>query len=667
MNLNSPLEVLFSSRKTKTYQALKDAGVDILEQLIYVFPKRLDWIPDAKSFADLEENAIFKGRGIIKDVKSVPQYYSKRRGKTLLKNLTVIVEDLESDSLLTLRWFNSYPQLEKKLLDLEEITFFGKVGKYKGKFQIINPTLSEDHVKIDYPDIGEAKGFQIKKVIQKIPQSVWDEIKESIPSYILKKRQLPDLSESLQMIHGLIDYADQQKAFERLQYEQYFNHQLKIILRKKMRTKNKAPLLKNIPNDLFKILPFELTEDQFVSINDIIKDIGLGYPMMRLLQGDVGCGKTAIALLATKIFFESNFQIAILCPTEALANQHFEEFEHYFKKAKILLGSTPAQEKREIYEGISVGTIKVIVGTHSLLQEGIEFKNLGLFIIDEQHKFGVEQRNYLLRKYPRTHSLIMSATPIPRSLKLTQFGDLEISTIKTLPSFKKPIQSRIVTQKNFSKFLGFVHKKLEQGEQAFFVVPKIDDEDSSLNNLEVTIQRLNKIFSQFNIQSLHGRMLADEKVKIINQFKNKKIDILVSTTVIEVGINIPNATLMAVLNPERFGLSTLHQLRGRVGRGQLQGYFFLIQENNISDDSKARLKILEEHSDGFLIAEKDLEIRGQGDLFGTNQSGSTFFEFDINTLHQVQEDIEEILEKDKDLLVQKLKENYQMKQISSTL
>jgi len=666
LNLNSPLIELFSSPRTKTYQALSEAGLKTIKDLLFIFPKRMDWIPNESSFEKAVEDSYFKGRGLIKNIHAVPQYYTKRKGQSLLKNIKATVEDLNSKSTITLRWFNSYSNLEKKLKGLEEITFYGKVNKYKGQYQIINPHIGDDEIKIDYPNIGEAKGFNIKKIIQKIPLGLWDELEDQIPKYILDKRNLPTLSKSLKMLHGITHEDNQDSANDRLKYEVHFNHQLKIILRKNARTKNNAPVIKPL-SSFNKILPFELTADQNNTLIEIISDLNKGIPMMRLVQGDVGCGKTAIAILSSHFLIENSYQVAMLCPTEALAIQHYNEFSRYFKNTELLLGSTKASHKKEIYNKVNQGQSSLIIGTHALLQEGLTFKNLGLFVIDEQHKFGVDQRNYLIKKYPHVHSLIMSATPIPRSLRLAQYGDIDISTIKTLPSFKKPVKSKIVDENTFAQFLHFIKNKIEKSEQAFFVVPKIENEESSLNNLTTTTLRLKKIFPLFNISHLHGKMTAEEKKEIIDNFKNKKIQILISTTVIEVGINIPNATIMAVLNPERFGLSTLHQLRGRVGRGEKQGYFFLIQEKNVPEESIKRLKVIEKHSDGFLIAEKDLEIRGQGDLFGTDQSGRSLYELEADLLKYTHEDILEILSKDKNLLNNKVRENFQLKEISSTL
>jgi len=666
LNLNSPLLELFSSPRTKTYQALSEAGFKTVKDLLFIFPKRLDWIPEESSFNKMSEENYFKGRGFIKNIHSVPQYYTKRKGQSLLKNIKVTVQDHSSNNTVILRWFNSYSNLENKLKGLDEITFYGKVNKYKGQYQIINPTLGDDDISIDYPNIGEAKGFNIKKIIKKIPLSIWDELKDQIPNYILKKRNLLSLSETLKILHGIIQEENQSNANERLKYEVHFNHQLKIILRKNARTKNNAPHIKS-KSDYDKILPFELTIDQKQVLKDILLDLSKEVPMMRLVQGDVGCGKTAIALLSTHFFIENNYQVAVLCPTEALAIQHYNEFKDYFNTTKLLLGSTKPSFKKDIYNKITQGECNLVIGTHALLQEGLKFKNLGLFVIDEQHKFGVEQRNYIVQRYPQVHSLIMSATPIPRSLRLAQYGDIDISTIKKSPSFKKPIKSRIVDEKTFPQFLNFIKKKIEESEQVYFVVPKIENAESDLNNLESTTLRLKKIFPSFQISHLHGRMSPEDKNNIINEFKQKDIQILVSTTVIEVGINIPNATIMAVLNPERFGLSTLHQLRGRVGRGKKQGYFFLIKENNISEESIKRLKIIESNSDGFMIAEKDLELRGQGDLFGTDQSGKSLYDLEEEILNMAQEDILDILSKNKDLLNNKIQENYQLKEISSTL
>jgi ATP-dependent DNA helicase RecG len=348
--------------------------------------------------------------------------------------------------------------------------------------------------------------------------------------------------------------------------------------------------------------------------------------MMRMLQGDVGCGKTIIAFLSAIFAIKAGYQVAIMCPTETLAQQHFQNIRDYFgdllDKIELFVGSQKRKIKNELIQKISNENAFLIIGTHTLFQEGVNFQRLGLAIIDEQHKFGVEQRLRLTAKGNGTHCLIMSATPIPRSLSLAQYGDLDFSTIKTMPEGRKATKSRLVEKENFLKYIEFLRQRLTNGEQGYFVFPAIEESDKmALENVTQALKEYKKIFPEFQIFELHGKMKPDEKEKIINEFKQNRIQILISTSVIEVGINIPNATFMSVYDPDRFGLSSLHQLRGRVGRGDKQGYFFMVTNKELSPSARERLTVLERSTSGFEIAEADLAYRGGGDLFGVDQSG----------------------------------------------
>jgi ATP-dependent DNA helicase RecG len=382
-----------------------------------------------------------------------------------------------------------------------------------------------------------------------------------------------------------------------------------------------------ILNKYISFFPYDLTTDQNKCLNEVKKDLAKDEPMMRMVQGDVGCGKTSIAFLAAAITIENHFQTALMCPTEALALQHFLSAEEFFHNTPVriglLLGSTSAKEKKIINKKLVDGEIDLIIGTHSLFQESVQFKSLALAIIDEQHKFGVEQRISLINKGQGTHCLIMSATPIPRSLSLTRYGDLDISIIRSMPAGRKGHKTRIVTPDTFSQYLSFIKTRLSMKEQVYIVVPAINESvEQEIHHLESALESYKKYFPEFRIKGLHGQMKSDEKQSIFKEFKNHEFDLLVSTSVIEVGINVPNATIMSILNPERFGLSSLHQLRGRVGRGDKTGFCFLVTDKQLATTSQERLKVIENHTDGFLIAEEDLKLRGEGDLFGKEQSGS---------------------------------------------
>ena len=352
--------------------------------------------------------------------------------------------------------------------------------------------------------------------------------------------------------------------------------------------------------------------------------------MMRLLQGDVGCGKTSVALVSSILTMANGYQVAIMCPTEALAHQHFHTLSTILKSSSynisLLLGSTKAKEKATILSKIKNNKTNLIIGTHSLIQKNIKFSNLALAIIDEQHKFGVGQRIELVNKSRGCNCLIMTATPIPRSLRLTQFGDLDISSITTIPKGRKGTQTKIIRPDLFQKFLTFLNTRLSIREQAYIVVPVINENDNtSLMYVNQVLEKFKKLFPQKKIAAMHGQLSSVEKESIFTSFKQQQVDILIATSVIEVGIDVHNASIMAIMNPERFGLSAIHQLRGRVGRGQKPGFCFLICDNQISESSLKRLKVIEKNTNGFKIAEEDLISRGEGNLFGTSQSGSSSY------------------------------------------
>jgi ATP-dependent DNA helicase RecG len=630
----------------KTTEKLITAGIKELAHLLWTFPLRVIELPPLRSFEFIEENKIFIGRAKILNIQARPNFRVRGRGKAMLYNINVHVQDTLSDKVISLRWFNSYGSITQKISKCTWIEFMGTANSYNGQIQFSNPdffaldtlesassfvTISNE-LKIQYPTVNSIPGIHFKKIIDKIPAILWKEIPDPLPPQLIEKKHLLSLGDAFQVIHGKIKPTIilSQKAEGRLIYEEFFEDQLKIHLRRQF---HQRPMAQSFlaTSDLYlrltALFPFSLTTDQVKTLAEIKNDLSGAHPMMRLVQGDVGCGKTAVAMIAALIVIENGAQVALMCPTEALALQHFISTQELFGKEKyrikLLLGSTSAKDKKIIQKDLANGDIDFIIGTHALIQEAIQFKNLGMAIIDEQHKFGVDQRIKLTSKATGTHCLIMSATPIPRSLSLTQYGDLDISTIKSMPLGRKGHKTRIVTKDTFSYFLNFIKTRLSLREQVYIVVPAIiENPEQDFHNLESILERFKQYFPEHKVFGLHGQMKSDEKTKIFTDFKNQHVDILVSTSVIEVGINILNATIMAIMNPERFGLSSLHQLRGRVGRGHKPGFCFLVNDKDISQLSMERLKIIENNTDGFIIAEEDLRIRGEGDLFGTEQSGA---------------------------------------------
>lgn len=643
---SSSLEDFLGLGLKKSYEKLITAGIKEVYDFLWIFPLRVLELPPLRSFDHIEEGRIFIGRAKILNIQAKPNFRVRGRGKAMLYNIMVHIQDTLSDKIITLKWFNSYGSITAKISKCTYIEFMGEASLFNGQFQFTNPDFFQletssaespfvtvsNELKIQYPTINTVSGVQIKKFIDKIPKLLWENIPETLPRKILAKNNFLSLQDSFKVIHAKIkpDAELESKANNRLIYEEFFEDQLKIHLRRQYFKKPKAkqyPVTEENFKSFANLYPYQLTHDQLSTLVEIKKDLISEHPMMRLVQGDVGCGKTTVAMIAAMIVINNQAQVALMCPTEALAMQHFTSAKELFGEdsvsIRLLLGSTSAKEKKKIQQELQQGLIDFIIGTHSLIQETIQFKELGLAIIDEQHKFGVDQRIKLTSKGDGTHCLIMSATPIPRSLSLTQYGDLDISTIKTMPSGRKGHKTRIVTEETYSQFLSFLKTRLSLKEQIYVVVPAINEsEEQDFHNLNETLERFKKYFPDYRVFGLHGQMKADEKAQMFSDFKSHKIDILVSTSVIEVGINVLNATVMAIINPERFGLSSLHQLRGRVGRGEKPGFCFLVNDKKISALSTERLKVIESNTDGFKIAEEDLKLRGEGDLFGTDQSGS---------------------------------------------
>lgn len=637
LSWNSPLELLTHGRKpSPTIEKLSQAGLSRLIDLLWILPLRIHLMPQMKPFREAQLNQFFKGSGKIIHCDIKPAFGRRGKGNILLYNGYVILKDDRSSETLALRWFNLYPNQKKQIEALTHLAFLGQIQEYKAQKQvitpqIINPDATAEGYIIEYPTVNKISGIHLKKVFELIPNFLWEKIPQTLPE--LGYDKLLTLGEAFKVIHGKISPENftaklKDEAEERLIYEEFLIDQLKIQTRRKFIKRKAAPILaieETKTNDLIKHLPFELTADQLKVFQEIIRDFKSGHPMMRMVQGDVGCGKTIVAFLAARVANKAGFQAALMCPTEALAIQHFESFRalNPALNLELLLGSTKAKEKKEMQKRMSDGESEIVIGTHALFQDSVKFSRLGLAIIDEQHKFGVEQRLKLIAKGQGTHSLIMTATPIPRTLSLAQYGDLDISSIKMMPSGRKGIKTRITEKVNYSRYIEFVKARLALGEQAYFVFPAIDESEAlDIQNVKEALTRYQTEFRGFLIEMLHGQMKPEEKEIVVRNFRQKKSHILISTSVIEVGINIPNATIMSIYNPERFGLSSLHQLRGRVGRGDKPGFCFLVVDKELSTEAYQRLQVIENNLDGFVIAEEDLRFRGEGDIFGVDQSGT---------------------------------------------
>lgn len=499
----------------------------------------------------------------------------------------------------------------------------------------------------------------LRQITHYILSNLSKEIDDIIPKYIKKKRNLMNIQEALWQIHFPSDYESVIPAIKTVKYEELFNLQYNLKLKQYIDNKNqRTPFKKaDLARTVIKELPFKLTKGQKHSLKQIKEDLFSNHPMNRLLQGDVGAGKTLVAMIAMCLSYENGYQSALMVPTEVLALQHYNKIKTMLKpygiKVDVLYSSMSAPSKKLVLYNLKEGLSNFVIGTHSLFSENVEYKNLGLAVIDEQHKFGVRQRISLMKKGDMIHTLVMTATPIPRTLTMTLYGDMKTSVIRDKPAFRKVIKTKVLYQDERQKAVEFVKEQIEKGEQCYIIYPMI--EDSEKMNLTSAVGMYEQLsgneFSGISMGLLHGKLSTEEKKEIMEQFSNKDIQILVSTTVIEVGVDNPNATVIIVENAERFGLSQLHQLRGRVGRGEKQSYCYLLVNRNISDDGKERMRAMVRHHDGFEIAEEDLKIRGPGEFLGVRQSGVTDLKFadlrvDYDILKDVSEDCKTIIKND---------------------
>ncbi|MDK0937714.1 ATP-dependent DNA helicase RecG [Clostridium perfringens] len=611
----------------KLKERLNKVGIFTVLDLLLYFPRDYEFLNDDISLNEdtSDEKAILKCR-----VQSYGSSIRTRNGKTLTtinftyNNLKVIG-----------KWFNQ-PYIKRNFILGNEYNLMGKFKKVNNTLEVINPLIPcKEANKSEILPIYTLKNGLTNKILVKLINEILKNmiIKENLPDEIVKKYKLISLDKAIRNIHFPEGRGELQSAINRLKFQELFTYSLKIIMMKTHIKKENSgisfkmsPLLK----DLKESLPYTLTNAQSRTLREILLDQKRNIAMNRLVQGDVGSGKTLVALISMFNVYMNGYQTVLMAPTEILANQHYAEAKKYLDKfgvdIELLTGSTKEKEKKRIKEKIASGKEIMLIGTHALIQDDVELNNLGLVVTDEQHRFGVEQRSRLINKNKRADVLVMTATPIPRTLSLYLYSDLDISIIDELPPGRKPIDTMLVDMNQRMKAYNFALKEVEKGRQFYIVSPLIEENEKlNLNSVEKIYEELkNGIFKDVRIEILHGKMAGKDKDKIINTFKNGEIKGIISTTVIEVGVNVPNSTMMIIENAERFGLAQLHQLRGRVGRGEHKSYCILIA-NTKNDITRRRMEIMTESSDGFYIAEEDLKLRGAGEVFGMRQHGDEGF------------------------------------------
>ena len=560
--------------------------------------------------------------------------------------------------------------------------FFGKISNKYGKIDLTSPVFDEIEKKNNtgkiiplYPLTFSLSQNTIRKIIENGLKDVEEDggLKETLPQYILNEYKLEEINKAIETVHFPKKFADFEIARKRFVFEELLSTQLALLQLKNSNLKDHKGISFSKDahmSDVINSLPFNLTKAQLRVLEEIDKNMEQDKSMNRLLQGDVGSGKTVVAMISAYKAVKSGYQVAVLAPTAILATQHLENFQKILEKfdirCELLISGITKKKKTEILEKLQNGEIDILIGTHAMLEENVTFKNLGLVVTDEQHRFGVKQRTTMAQKGENPDVLVMSATPIPRTLALILYGDLDISVIDELPPNRKKIETFAVTKALEYRVNNFVRKQVDEGRQAYIVCPLV--EESEENDLQSVISLYEKckteVFPNYRIEYIHGKMKQKEKDDIMERFKNGEIDILISTTVIEVGVDVPNSSIMVIEDAQRFGLAQLHQLRGRVGRGEYQSYCILKYEGK-GKNTRERMKIMTQTNDGFVISQKDLELRGSGDFFGTNQHGIPDFKIanlftDIDILKLAQEaaikivNDDEKLEKPENILLKEL-------------
>jgi ATP-dependent DNA helicase RecG len=645
-----------------------ELGIFTFDDLLNYFPFRYE---DRSSFHNImeahEDMPFIQVKGRVKSFSMVGEGNKKR--------LVAIFSD--GTGIIELVWFQGAQWVLKKIKTNVDYIIYGKPSLFGSKLNIAHPELeplTESSLNRGLePVYGTTERLKnshvdskaISKLLKTLTDNYLQHVEENLPEYLVKEQKLFQRKEAFRQIHFPENEQKLRLAIDRFKFEELFYIQLKLIRTKNTRVQsNQGFVFKNIPtlNDFYKNhLPFDLTNAQKKVIREIFGDMKSGKQMNRLLQGDVGSGKTIVAFICMLMAIDNDCQACLMAPTEILANQHYNGLKEFADKLNIpialLTGSSKKSERAVIHENLLDGSLKIIVGTHALLEDPVRFKSLGLAVIDEQHRFGVAQRSKLWNKNKtiRPHVLVMTATPIPRTLAMTLYGDLDLSVIDELPAGRKPIQTLHRHDRHRIQVFGFLRKQVEEGRQIYIVYPLIEEsEKMDLKDLTDGYESITRAFPDYAISIVHGRMNSEAKDFEMKRFIKNETKIMVATTVIEVGVNVPNASVMVIENAERFGLSQLHQLRGRVGRGADQSYCLLMTKDRISADSKIRVETMVKTNNGFEIADVDLHLRGPGDLAGTQQSGALELKMvnlseDAALVQHTREVVIHLLEKDPEL------------------
>lgn len=643
MNLSFDSEIQFlPGIGPERAKALQAAGIFNIRQLLYYFPRKY---LDRTRMVKISQIPKIEGTvTILGQVAKAELLSNKGKGG---QRLTVFLKD--DSGMMELVFFQGISWIKQIFKEGEAFAVFGEPQRYGPRYSIVHPEY--EHLKVEdgevnllhtggivplYPsgDVLKKVGFD-SRGFRRVFKNLFDKIDmtsipDPIPLLLREKFKLSDLGLCLKQIHQPENNDQLQSALYRLKMDEILYFQLRMLLQKLGIKNNEKGLIfstsDNYTKQFFKKLPFNLTASQVKVLQDIRKDLSAGQPMNRLVQGDVGSGKTVVGIIAMLMAVDNGYQAAFMAPTEILAEQHYHTLKKYIEPLGLeiiyLTGSVKNSTKNSGIAMLQSGMAQLAVGTHALIEDDVLFNRLGLIVIDEQHRFGVMQRAKLRQKGIFPHVLIMTATPIPRTLSMTVYGDLDVSRMMDMPTGRIPIKTKMMTDKDKPRLNSFVMEQLQSGHQIYFVYPLIEESEKlELKAATDAYNEISKDFPDHSVGLLHGRLSASEKEDVMAKFKSGTIQILVSTTVIEVGVDVPNANLMVIEHAERFGLAQLHQLRGRVGRGVNQSYCILMTSYKISQIAKDRLKIMEETTDGFRIAEEDLKIRGTGDIFGTRQSG----------------------------------------------